>query len=245
MDDFHQPRRPPALRMKGGNPPLSESGTALAIIDTIPSGGSNKRNSAWGGARNRRDRASCHLTLLQCECLIAAARQAERMGLAFNRHWTVHYERAGIAEIDATRFVGRLLKLAGDFARRSFGRFAAIWVRESGHGKGGHVHILLHLPPGCILRGRTAKWVRLAGGNVTARVSRVRVIGGTLNASGSGGAHYRANLEAVLFYVLKGSSRETSEELGLPRHGDGGLIIGKRCGRTQNLGGAKGSKEKK
>ncbi|MFN7323223.1 MAG: hypothetical protein ACK5SM_00575, partial [Sphingomonadales bacterium] len=84
----------------------------------------------------------------QCEALIAAADRAEQMGLAFNRHWTVHYERAGIAEPDGARFVGRLLKLTGDYARRHNSKVTAIWVRENGDGKGGHVHILMHLSLG-------------------------------------------------------------------------------------------------
>ena len=57
-----------------------------------------------------------------------------------------------------------------------------------------------------------------------------------------GSAHYRANLDAVLAYLLKGADVAAGEALGLDRCGEGGKIIGKRCGRTQNVGGLCGNK---
>lgn len=230
-------RRSCPNKITGGNSRIREVGTRLAIIDTIQSCGSSLAGNGWGGARNRRERASEHLTLRQCQGLIAAAERAERMGLAFNRHWTVHYERAGITEHDATRFIGRLLKLAGDYARRHRGRLAAIWVRENGPGKGGHVHILLHLPRGLTMNGRTRKWIGLAGGRCRDKVSHIRPIGGRLISADNGGEHYRANADKVRDYLLKGASLEAGEALGLAGAGQGGLVNGKRCGRTQNIGG--------
>lgn len=249
MADLDQPDTDAEHAQRGGNPPLSETGTALANIVTIPSDGLNTARdnskiiarcadkSTWGGARNRRDRTSWHLSRSQCEGLIAATERAERQGLAFNRHWTIHYQRAGIAEDDGARFIGHVLKLARDYASRAAkGRFAAVWVRESGEGKGGHVHILMHLPPGCTLQGRSRKWVRLAGGTYCAGVSFARSIGGNLKAAQSLSENYRQNAATVLAYVLKGASQEAGDTLSLPQCGERGLIIGKRCGWTQNLG---------
>ena len=236
MGKSDQPRVPVSGLITGGKRAIPESGTALAIIDTIPSGGLSPAGMGWGGARNRADRTSEYLTRRQCVGLIAAADQAQRMGLSFNRYWTVHYERAGIAEIDAARFIGRLLKLAGDYARRHNGNFAQMWVRENGDGKGGHVHILLHLPSRLSLRGRTGHWVRLAGGKCCSRVSRVRSIGHGLRSADNGGEDYQQNADKVLAYILKGADPETGAALGLARYGERGLIIGKRCGRSQNLG---------
>lgn len=249
MPDLDQPRVPLPRLKTGGKRRFAETGTALANIDIIPSDGlitarDNSKITArfagkttWGGARNRRDRTSWHLTLSQCEGLIAATERAERQGLPFNRHWTIHYERAGIAESDGARFIGHVLKLARDYASRAGkGRFAAVWVRESGEGKGGHVHILMHLPTGCTLQGRSRKWVRLAGGTYRTGVSFARSIGGNLKAAQSLSEHYRQNAATVLAYVLKGASREAGETARLPQCGEGGLIIGKRCGWSQNVG---------
>lgn len=170
--------------------------------------------------------------------MIEAANFAERIGLAFNRHWTVHYEIAGIAEHDSAAFVGRLLALVRKWVRRAGGNMAALWARENGDGKGGHVHILLHLPSGMTLRNLTLRWIKAAGGNPVRRVSRVRTIGGLLTNAKVGGARYRANADAVLAYLVKAASAETGHALALPRHGEGGPIIGKRAGWTQNIGQA-------
>lgn len=48
-------------------------------------------------------------------------------------------------------------------------------------------------------------------------------------------ALYRANLEAVANYMLKGSADDVAPELGLSFRKCGGEVIGKRSGRTQNL----------
>lgn len=240
MPRMHQPRAGLPVIETGGKPDLGETGTRLAILSSIGSCGLSLSGNGWGGARNRRDRVSENLTLRQCEALTAAADRAEQMGLAFNRHWTVHYDRAGIDEPDGARFVGRLLKLAGDYARRHNSKVTAIWVRENGDGKGGHVHILLHLPIGLSLRGRTPKWIRLAGGESREGVSFIRTIGARLVSAKIGGEHYRVNADRVRGYLLKGASREAGEALGLARAGDGGFVIGKRCGRTQNIGKATG-----
>jgi hypothetical protein len=191
----------------------------------------------WGGARNSALRPRPHLTLKQCEDMMAAADHAERIGMAFNRHWSVHYQSAGIAEADATRFIGRLLKLTREYARRHGGGFAAVWSRENGDGKGGHVHILMHLPADLSLSGRTAKWVRLAGGVCIAGVSYIRSVAGRLIAADNGGEHYAVNVGIVREYLLKGAAGEVRAALGLERFpGEQGEVIGKRCGWTQNIG---------
>ncbi len=170
---------------------------------------------------------------------MAAADHAARIGLRFNRHWTVHYQRAGIAEADASRFIWRLLKLTREYAQRHGGNFAAVWSRENGDNKGGHVHILMHLPADLPLTGRTAKWVRLAGGACVAGVSFVRSVGGRLLAADNGGEHYAVNVAIVREYLLKGAAGEVRAALGLERFpGEQGEVIGKRCGWTQNIGQA-------
>jgi len=71
-------------------------------------------------------------------------------------------------------------------------------------------------------------------GNSRTWVSKVRGIGGRL-ARVDGKSRARANAENVVRYMLKAGKTETGGRLGLSRSGEGGQIIGKRCGRTQNL----------
>lgn len=191
--------------------------------------------STWGGARNRADRTSVHLSRSQCDGMLAAALFAEQSGKPFSRHWTVHHERAGVAMADGAAFVGRLLSGLGKLVRREGGELAAIYAREGGAGKGAHVHIMMHLPPGMTLRNRTRRLVEGAGGTWRKRVSVVRSIGGRLSPADDSG-HRFTNALNVLGYLMKSADAETGNALGLDTYGVGALIIGKRCGWTQNIG---------
>lgn len=168
--------------------------------------------------------------------MLAAADHAERIGLPFNRHWTVHYQAAGIAEDDATRFVGHLLKLAGDYARRHKGKIAVMWARENGESKGSHVQILVHFRADLSLVGCTPRWVRHAGDKCVRGVSHVRAIGDRLLSAANVGEHYRANADTVRAYLLKGATRSAWRGAWAGKVREGGEIVGKRCGWTQNIG---------
>lgn len=236
MAEIDQPHAPCSRKQMARNGAAAQGGMGLANIDTLQGCGLITPRRGWGGARNRADRVSSYLTLRQCQAMLEAAEFSVAVKMRFNRHWTVHYERAGIAEADAVRFIGRLLKLLRDYARRHRATFAAIWVREGGEGKGGHVHILLHLPAGLSLKGRTRLWVRLAGGACRKGVSHIRAVAGRLGAAESGGEHYAANVATVRDYLMKGAHPDARQALGLDREAEGGAIVGKRCGWTQNIG---------
>lgn len=218
------------------NGEIRPSGTAIANYSSSPS---CERHCGWGGARNRADRISDGLADKQVGGLIDAAAFALASGRTFQRHWIIHYGKAGIAEGDGARFVSRVLALASKQARREGGALTALWVRERASAKGEHVHILLHLPAAMRLHGRTRRWIETAGGQWRPGVSRVCIIGGALPKMGSDtGAHYAANAANVARYLLKAASAETGARLALTRAGRGGRIVGKRCGWTQNLGKA-------
>lgn len=236
MAKCDQPRGNVPIKKRAENGQSRRSGTRVAIIPKLLSAGAIPAGSGWGGARNTGSRVTDGLSVDKCEAMLAAAAKAGALGLPFNRHWTVHYERAGIAEHDAVRFVGRLRKYASDYARRHNGKFAVMWVRESGDGKGGHVHMLMHLPADLRLNGRTRRWINLAGGRCMAKVSRVTAIAGRIGAAERGGAHYASNLATVRSYLLKGADRATCEALGLDYRGSQGTVVGKRCGWSQNIG---------
>lgn len=218
------------------NGDLAASGTTLANYSPILSYALAPASREWGGARNRADRVSDRLTLEQCKKLIAAARFAEAISLPFNRHWIVHSERAGVSPVDGQTFVGRLLRLAGNYVKRRGGKFAAIYSRENGDGKGEHVHILMHIPANLTLLNKTASWVRKAGGRYKAGVSKVRTIGGSLKRLDPTCEHYQTNADMVLAYLLKGANDEAAASLELRRRAEFGSVIGKRCGSTENIG---------
>lgn len=191
----------------------------------------------WGGARNSKDRVTEALKQEHAEGILKAIAIADLKGMPLNRFWTVNYEWAGVHDSEAAAFIGRLLAQCARYARTRGGAFAAVWVREIGAKNGGHVHIALHFPAGWKMSGhKVRKWIKAAGGKYRAKVSDMRPIGGRLDCNLSNPQHYWANAEAMGNYMVKGSADAVAEELGLTVRKRGGRVLGKRCGRTQNLG---------
>lgn len=234
----------PAARLKTAkNGHSAKNGTALANYSYTTSCerlcSTHCLSQSWGGARNSAFRASDTLNAKQVKALIDAARYAEKIGRIFQRHWTIHYGKAGIDAAGGSRFVSRLLDMVSKQTRREGGQLTALWVRERASDKGEHVHILLHLPTAMRLQGRTRRWIVAAGGTWAPGISKVRIIGGRLSKIGENrNEHLRANAGNVVRYVLKAASDETAIRHKLPLSGKGGRIIGKRCGWTQNIGNA-------
>ncbi len=186
-----------------------------------------------------------------------AAAFAFATGRVFQRHWIVHYGKAGVQPHDGARFVSKLLNLVSKQARREGGEMTALWVRERASDKGEHVHILLHLPADMRLHGRTRRWIEAAlrhvggefmdqyartrprarGSGWVKGVSMVRIVAGRLNKIEGkySDARQRLNAENVVRYLLKSASAEKGVSLELTRAARGGRIIGKRCGWTQNI----------
>ncbi len=140
---------------------------------------------------------------------------------------------------DARTATGAFLKRLGDAVRASGGRFAYLWVRETGAEKGEHVHILWHGPAGFPAFGRRVRdWLKACGANRAKGVCLTRPVGRTLGGAVTGGDGYSCNLLEVLDYVLKGADAAARESLDVRRHEPGGEIVGKRCGTPANIGRA-------
>ena len=192
-----------------------------------------------GGAGNRATVASDYLTLRQAQDLIAAAQCALRLNKPLTRHLTVRLERQGIADSDAVKAIGQLITLLRDHVRKATGgEIAYLWSREHGAVIGGHVHILLHLPTGHIWQGwRVQRWIeRISGRPYKKGAIKTTRIGGTANAHEQNPGLYLANLATVVGYLIKGTCPNTGAALELKRIQAQGRVIGKRWGRSQNLG---------
>lgn len=162
---------------------------------------------------------------------MAATIAAADMGRPFNRHITVHWAAAGIADSEAMAATTAFLKALREWAG---GQTAYVWARENGDGKGSHLHLLIHIPAGRKLSGaRSRRWLERISGNPYYRgtIRTARIAG----AGEPDGALYRENLGTVLAYVLKGTEPGAAAMLGLS-HEAGGRIIGKRCGTSRNIG---------
>lgn len=210
------------------------AGTALAIkgIDTgsaIPE----------AGGIVRRGRRSTGLRLREVENILAAADNTAREQRGLNRFTTIHFEAAKVS--DPVRAIGQLMKLAGDWLRTKGAVLAYVWVRESGEGKGEHVHILWHIRPDLI--GEFAKRERGWRKRLGAKRARGAFKSKPVGLGYRHGAHqiqyglnYRTALAGVLSYIVKGAEPKAVEALGLTRSEPGGELWGKRSGTSENIG---------
>ena len=195
--------------------------------------------SSRGGARNLATRESHALSRTHVGNLIGAALYADAIGLPFTRMITVHWEAAGVTLDGMARATGRFIDMLSKTLARHCSATAWLWVHENGDGKGGHCHLLAHVPAALvgIVTRLQKRWLRTITGNpYRARVIKSVPIGGRLGLEGSNPALHAINRDAALSYVLKGADEATATAFGLDRLEAGGRIIGKRCGTSQNIG---------
>lgn len=172
--------------------------------------------------------------------LMDASFFAVKVDLPLNRFVTIHWECAGLAA-DFQKATGRFLKLAGDWLRLHGSNSAWIWVRESGPDVGEHVHILMHVPSPLarLFSYRQRGWLKACGANFAAGVIKSRPVGRSIrhaHVGAQGGECYMGHLCRALGYVLKGADAQTRQEHGITFAQPGGVILGKRCSTSQNIG---------
>lgn len=238
----------PSPVVNGGKRAIRHCGTPVAITNLIlgvPPYFACKA-SGRGGARNLASRESHALTKAQVGHLIAATHHADRIGLPFTRMITIHWESAGVTLDGMARATGRFIDLLSKALARHGSATAWLWVHESGDGKGGHCHILVHVPAVLVkkLTPMQKRWLRTITGNAyRAKVIKSASIGGRLGLESSNKLLHALNVDQALGYVLKGADGPSASLFGLERLETGGRIIGKRCGTSQNIG-AKARKAK-
>jgi hypothetical protein len=229
----------PLQPSKPVNPPIPEIGTEIAI-NYLSKGvaAQSPISTGRGGARNYATRESDALTKAHVTSLIAATSHSYKIGLPFNRMITIHWQAAGIALPDIAEATGRFLDLFTKWLGRCGYRTAWLWVHEGGDNKGGHCHMLVHVPAALVSRltGLQKRWLRRISGKPYRRhVILSRPIGGWLGLENGNPGLHANNLEVALAYVLKGACPTAALHFGLTRLEYGGRIIGKRCGTSQNI----------
>jgi hypothetical protein len=221
-------------------PPFAQAGTAIAISYLTSGGAGHSTGSAGrGGARNRADRQSYALTVSQIGNLIAAQRHADKIGLPLTRMITIHWEAAGVPLEGMAKATGWFLDLMSKaLARRGSGA-AWLWTHENCGPKGGHCHLLCHVPADLVpvITRLQIGWLRrITGRQYRTRVIRSKPIGGRLGLELSNPELHEVNLEAALAYLLKGANAKAATKFKLSRIEPGGRVIGKRCSTSQNIG---------
>lgn len=226
---------------------IVETGTALAIDNSILGVAALlPRRTGRGGARNRADRESHALTAAQIANLKAAERHAEKIGLPFTRMISIHWQAAEVPLAGMAKATGRFIDLMTKALARHGSGTAWLWTHENGDGKGGHCHMLAHVPADLVrvIAGLQRGWLkRITGKPYRRRVIHSKPIGGRLGLEAGNPDLHAINLKVALSYVLKGASSAAALQFDLERLEPGGRVIGKRCGTSQNIG-AKARKAK-
>jgi hypothetical protein len=171
--------------------------------------------------------------------LTAASSHAAAIGLPFTRMVTIHWEAAGVPLECMAKATGRFIDLMSKALARHGSPTAWLWTHENGDRKGGHCHLLAHVPAKLApnLTRLQMGWLRrITGTPYRSRVIRSRPLGGRLGVEVGNPDLHAVNLEAALSYVLKGASEEAAARFDLKRLEPGGRVLGKRCGTSQNIG---------
>ena len=219
---------------------IQQVGTPIATNNlTIGVAGHLPCSTNKGGARKRADRTSDALTMAQIANLAAAERHSRAIGLQFTRMITIHWQAAGVALGDMVKATGRFLDLLTKALARNKSKTAWLWTLENGDRKGGHCHLLVHVPAALVsLLTRLQKgWLRrITGKAYRGRVIHSKPIGGRLGLETGNPKLHAVNLADAFGYILKGANSEAAAKFGFTRLESGGRIIGKRCGTSQNIG---------
>ena len=190
-------------------------------------------------ARNRRGRRSTALRLSEVRNIIAAGVFTAKEHRALNRHTTVHFDAAGIA--DPVAALRAYMKLARDWLRTQGAPFSYIWVRESGEEKGEHAHILMHVPARLAVKfaRRERGWRKRIGAKPARGAFLSTAIGRSYRHAEVGsqyGQAYSDALAGMIGYLVKGAELHAVKALGLNRVEPGGELWGKRSGTSENIG---------
>lgn len=241
---FGEVSKPAPQAKKGENPLSLKTGTAVAIIN--PTNGVavvSTTSHSRGGARNRADRQSDALTAVQVCNLVAAERHARQIGLPFTRTITIHWQAAGLRLEDMVKATGRFIDLMTKALARHGSKTAWLFVHENAAGngqeKGGHVHLLAHIPADLVsvIKKLQMRWLRrITGRPYRSKVILSRPIGGRLGLETTNPELYLANAQQALAYLLKGATPEVASQFSLLRQKAGGRVLGKRVGTSQTIG---------
>jgi hypothetical protein len=203
-----------------------------------------------GGARRRSGQSAC-LNRSQVENLINGAVAAMAMDRPLNTFLTCHWGAYGLSDNQAGDASQSLFRQARDWLRDNGSAAVWIWVRENdtrSERKGAHLHALLHVPVG--LRPKfarqIARWCTAAAGDkrYQAKACRFGPVGPRVGCEIALPDVYRANLRAVVCYLLKGAPESVADSLDriwrgdtatMPNAGSGGYVTGKRAGVSRAL----------
>ena len=180
----------------------------------------------------KQSRASKYITTRQATSIMEAVKFAKLIDLPLVAHLTIHWSLTDVGDDPDGKLFAKVREGLDKWMHRRGIVFAGAWVRErqaGGQSDVVHCHLLFHLP----LTFRTGKKLRQVEAAITRLVKRhgrditeERVIKLVIHDNPDGK------------YLIKGGGTKVWKRFRL-RQGHRrlqGLIFGKRCGVTENIG---------
>jgi hypothetical protein len=184
----------------------------------------------------RKPRVSKRITMRQASNMMDAVAFARQIGAPLNAHATIHWAGTKIGDDPGGRLFAKVREGFDKWLMRQGipGGLSAIWVRErrsGGQAEVEHSHMLFHLPHP-YKTGRKYDQIVHALERLIDRHGEANYLDGTLKLT------FPDNPNGI--YLLKGGGRDVWRKHAVPSiwREPQGVIFGKRCGVTENLGPA-------
>jgi hypothetical protein len=187
-------------------------------------------------------RGSKRITMRQATNMMEAVAFAKMIGLPLVAHLTVHWACTDVGDDPDGKLFAKVREGLDKWARRHGFPLAGIWARErqsSGQSDVVHCHLLFHLP----VKYRTGKRSR----EVEAAIYRLIKRHGQRDGDKRGDGCWAEEVIKLVIhenpdgkYLIKGGGPQIWKRFRLRKEQRRwqGLIHGKRCGTTQNIGPA-------
>ena len=200
--------------------PLYSLGTHTAQPDRQPK---RRRHYRPGGTK--------YITVSQATSIIEAVEHAKSIGLPLVAHLTIHWAYTDVGDDSDGKLFAKFREGLDKWLRRQGIVFAAVWSRERmscGQAEAVHCHLLFHLP---------VEYCTKRKFQVEAAIYRL--------VKGHGRDYWAEEVIKLVIwpnpdgkYLIKGGGPKVWKKFSLRNEHRRlqGIIQGKRCGTTQNIG---------
>jgi len=197
---------------------------------------------------NRQPRASELISMRQASNMMEAVASAKLIELPLVAHLTIHWASTDAGDDPDGKLFAKLREGVDKWARRHGFPLTGIWARErgsQGQAETVHCHLLFHLP----VQHRSGKGLR----EVEDAIYRLIKKHGRRNGDKRGDGYWSDKVIKLVIhdnpdgkYLIKGGGSEVWECFRVREEDrySQGLIFGKRCGTTENIGPAARSRRK-
>jgi hypothetical protein len=198
--------------------------------------------------KRQQPRASKRISMCQAQNMMEAVAFAKLIDLPLVAHLTVHWAFTDIGDDPDGKLFAKFREGLDKWARRHGFPLTGIWARERlsrGQAEVVHCHLLFHLP----VQFRSGKGLREAESAIYRLINRH----GRHPGEKQGDGYWADNVIKLVIhhnpdgkYLIKGGSHEVWERFGVRKkdRGSQGIIHGKRCGTTENIGPSARSRRK-